>query len=42
MPVEFSVDDLYGAGGFILVAAIVSLVPALLTLRMSPASALRS
>ncbi len=42
MPVEFSMDDLYGAGGFILVAAIVSLVPALLTLRMSPASALRS
>lgn len=42
MPVEFSVDDLYGAGGLILVAAIVSLVPALLTLRMSPASALRS
>ncbi|MBA8839734.1 ABC transporter permease [Ochrobactrum sp. RH2CCR150] len=42
MPVEFSMDDLYGAGGFILVAAIVSLVPALLTLRMSPATALRS
>ncbi len=42
MPVEFAMSDVWLALGFIAVAAIVSLVPALLTLRMSAASALRS
>ncbi|MGU3400693.1 FtsX-like permease family protein [Brucellaceae bacterium D45D] len=42
MPVEFAISDVWLAMGFIAVAAIVSLVPALLTLRMSAASALRS
>ncbi|GGB13041.1 membrane protein [Brucella endophytica] len=42
MPVEFALSDVWFAVGFITVAAIVSLVPALLTLRMSAASALRA
>jgi putative ABC transport system permease protein len=42
MPVEFAMSDVWLAIGFIAVAAVVSLVPALMTLRMSPASALRS
>lgn len=42
MPVEFAMIDLWLAVGFIVVAAVVSLVPALMTLRMSAASALRS
>ncbi|MFD1198794.1 ABC transporter permease [Brucella gallinifaecis] len=42
MPVEFAMSDIWLAVGFITVAAIVSLVPALMTLRMSAASALRS
>jgi len=42
MPVEFAMSDVWLAVGFIIVAAVVSLVPALMTLRMSAASALRS
>ncbi len=42
MPVEFAMSDVRLALGFIAVAAVVSLVPALMTLRMSAASALRS
>jgi putative ABC transport system permease protein len=42
MPVEFAMSDVWLVIGFIAVAAVVSLVPALMTLRMSPASALRS
>lgn len=42
MPVEFAMSDVWLAVGFIAVAAIVALVPALMTLRMSAASALRS
>lgn len=42
MPVEFATSDVWLAVGFITVAAIVSLVPALMTLRMSAAAALRS
>jgi len=42
MPVEFAMSDMYLAFGFISVAAIVSMVPAVLTLRMSAAAALRS
>lgn len=42
MPVEFAMSDLWLTVGFVLVAAVVSLVPALMTLRMSAASALRS
>lgn len=42
MPVEFAMSDFWIAGGFIAVAAVVSLVPALMTLRISAASALRS
>jgi putative ABC transport system permease protein len=42
MPVEFAMSDVWLAVGFIIVAALVSLIPALMTLRMSAASALRS
>jgi putative ABC transport system permease protein len=42
MPVEFAMSDMYLAFGFIALASIVSLVPAVLTLRMSAAAALRS
>ncbi|MBR7654447.1 ABC transporter permease [Brucella oryzae] len=42
MPVEFAMSDVWLVSGFIAVAAVVSLVPALMTLRMSTASALRS
>lgn len=42
MPVEFAMSDVWLAIGFIAVAAVVALVPALMTLRMSAASALRS
>lgn len=42
MPVEFAREDLRLLAGFVAVAALVSLVPSLLTLRTSPASALRS
>lgn len=42
MPVEFAMSDVWLAVGFIIVAAVVSLFPALMTLRMSAASALRS
>lgn len=42
MPVEFAIGDMYLAFGFIALAAIVSLVPAVLALRMSAAAALRS
>lgn len=42
MPVEFAMSDVWLAIGFIAVAALVSLIPALMTLRMSPAEALRA
>lgn len=42
MPVEFAMSDVWLPIGFIAVAAVVSLVPALMTLRMSPAEALRA
>lgn len=42
MPVEFAMSDVWLAISFIAVAAVVSLVPALMTLRMSAAEALRS
>ncbi|MGQ5720619.1 ABC transporter permease [Pseudochrobactrum asaccharolyticum] len=42
MPVEFAMNDVWITAGFIAVAAVVSLVPALLALRVSAATALRS
>jgi len=42
MPVEFAMSDVWLTAGFIAVAAVVSLVPALLALRVSAATALRS
>ncbi len=42
MPVEFAMSDVWLTSGFIAVAAVVSLVPALLALRVSAATALRS
>lgn len=42
MPVEFAMSDIWLTLGFIAVAAVVALVPALLALRVSPATALRS
>ncbi len=42
MPVEFAMNDVWMTAGFIAVAAVVSLVPALLALRVSAATALRS
>ncbi|MEZ2128123.1 MULTISPECIES: FtsX-like permease family protein [unclassified Sinorhizobium] len=42
LPVEFSVEDMRFAVGFVITAAVVSLVPALAALRTSPAAALRS
>lgn len=42
MPVEFAMNDVWLIAGFIAVAAVVSLVPALLALRVSAATALRS
>lgn len=42
MPVEFAVSDVWLTVGFIAVAAVVSLVPALLALRVNAATALRS
>lgn len=42
MPVEFALGDVWLAAGFIIVAAVVALIPALMTLRMSPAAALRA
>jgi len=42
LPVGFTVDDLWLAGGFACVAAIISIVPAISALRSSPAAALRA
>lgn len=42
MPVEFAPEDWRLAAGFLLAAAIVALLPAISTLRLSPAAALRS
>lgn len=42
MPVEFAREDLSLVFWFVLAAILVSILPALLTLRLSPASALRS
>ncbi len=42
MPVEFAMNDVWMTAGFIAVAAVVSLVPALLALRVSAATALHS
>ncbi len=42
LPVEFAREDWRLAAGFVIAAAIVSLVPAIAALRLSPAAALRS
>ena len=42
LPVEFARDDWRLAAGFVIAAALVSLVPAIGALRLSPAAALRS
>lgn len=42
LPVGFTLDDLWLAGGFLAVAALISIVPAFSALRSNPAAALRA